>query len=90
MAKRTDGLTDFEDLTPARRREARDWLARVKIFEHDPEAATRCAFKVMQNGHISRRHSDRGISTARQKELDAFLNKPTRRANDDIASGGCH
>lgn len=90
MAKRKDGFTDYEDLAPIHQREAREWLAGVKIFKDEPKAAERCAFKLTHLDHISRRHSDRAISTARQKEINDFLNKPTRRANDDIASGGVH
>lgn len=91
MAKRTDGKTDFEDLTLAQQQEALAWFAATKNFagRHE-EAAREQAFTVMSDGHISRRHSDRAMSSAAAKKLDDFLKEPPRRANDDIVSGGCH
>lgn len=91
MATRTDGKTDFEDLTPAQQQEALAWFAATKNFagRHE-EAARDQAFKVKPDGHISRRHSDRTMSTTAAKAIDDFLKEPPRRANDDIASGGVH
>lgn len=90
--KRADGYIDYEDLTPAQQLQAREWISSVKLFAHDPKACEHMAFKLRQGGFsISRRHSDRTLSTAWSIELEErFGPKPTRRANDDITSGGVH
>lgn len=91
MAKRKDGYTDFEDLSPVHQAEAIAWFKTIKLFAMNPEGeAAMSAFKITPAGHVSRRHADRTISTAKGQAIDEWLNKPTRRANDDVASGGCH
>lgn len=89
MSERKDGFIDYEDLTPTQQQEVWNWLGATKVWQGRFHALPEVAVKLRADGHVSRRHSDRTTSTRQNKVIEGILRgTPTRRANDDIASGG--